>query len=409
MYMKILYIAYSCDPYCGSEDKIGWNVPFESAKKNQVYLITKTEHREHIKKYMSDNSVDNMKVYYVDIPTIYKKIFRSFFYSGRLNIWNKRVFPLAKKLCKTKGIDIIHQITPIEFRSIGNYGDIQNIKFVCGPLGGGEKIPHALKVYVKGHKKIIEIIRMYINQYSKVQLKISGKLKKCDYILFANKETKDFLLGNNYLLQKQKIMTEIAISNEDIIDPIREKNHIQLQFLIAGRLIYRKGHNLLLDALERIPEEYSYRCCIVGDGPEYEKIKKRCYKNQRLKNHVILKGNIPFEQMKREYTKTDVLIMPSLRETTGSVILEAMSQGIPVITIGEFGGRTLVNDRVGWLYDGKTKEEYIDNLKNILIECIKSPHVVYEKGEEAYQKAKQYTWNEKCKKYQLIYDTLLNK
>lgn len=45
---------------------------------------------------------------------------------------NRRVLPLAKKICADQKIDIIHQITPIEFRAIGDYGKIANIKFVCG-------------------------------------------------------------------------------------------------------------------------------------------------------------------------------------------------------------------------------------------------------------------------------------
>ena len=42
--MKILYVAYSCDPYNGSEDKFGWNIPYIYSKNNPkdiVYLITK--------------------------------------------------------------------------------------------------------------------------------------------------------------------------------------------------------------------------------------------------------------------------------------------------------------------------------------------------------------------------------
>ena len=41
--MNILYIAYSCNPFAGSEDKIGWCVPYESSKTNKVYVITKEE------------------------------------------------------------------------------------------------------------------------------------------------------------------------------------------------------------------------------------------------------------------------------------------------------------------------------------------------------------------------------
>ena len=38
-------------------------------------------------------------------------------YSERLNVWNRRVLP-RKKICADQKIDVIHQITPIEFRAI---------------------------------------------------------------------------------------------------------------------------------------------------------------------------------------------------------------------------------------------------------------------------------------------------
>ena len=56
------------------------------------------------------------------------------------------------------------------------------------------------------------------------------------------------------------------------------------------------------------------------------------------------------------------VIMPSIRETTGTVLLEAMSKGIPVITINKFGGATLFDENTGWLYEGNSKEEYIERI-----------------------------------------------
>ena len=138
--MNILYIAYSCAPDHGSEDKIGWNIPLESAKINTVFVITKEEQREYIEKYLGEHTVENIKFYYVDIPVVYKKVFRGFLYSARCNIWHRGAYQLAMEICQKEKIDLIHQITPVEFRSIGNYGKIPEAKFVCGPIGGAERI-----------------------------------------------------------------------------------------------------------------------------------------------------------------------------------------------------------------------------------------------------------------------------
>ena len=48
--MNILYIAYSCDPFNGSEDQIGWNIPFINSQdsENKIWVITKKEQKKNI-------------------------------------------------------------------------------------------------------------------------------------------------------------------------------------------------------------------------------------------------------------------------------------------------------------------------------------------------------------------------
>lgn len=204
-------------------------------------------------------------------------------------------------------------------------------------------------------------------------------------------------------------VTEVAVDINDIKRACSEKSeNKECVFLVAGRMIYRKGLDFLFDALTRIPAETKYQVRIVGDGPELEHLRRRCVENQNLSKHVNCMGAIPYVKMEKEYTSADVFIMPSIRETTGTVLLEAMSKGIPVITINKFGGATLFDENTGWLYEGNTKEEYIENLKKAILECITSPDEVVRRGKNARMKAEKYTWQEKNKKYQEIYLKLLN-
>lgn len=405
--MNILYIAYSCDPYQGSEDKIGWCVPAESAKTNRVYVITKEEHRASINRYLAENKIENIEFHFVDIPAFYKRIFNGFLYSGRLNIWNRRAFSVAKKICKEKNIEIIHQITPIEFRAIGDYGKIKNVKFVCGPLGGAEPVPGGLKDYIRGYE-LVEIMRALINCWCRFWLKMTGKLAHCDYVMFANRETRDYLMKDGRADCMDAVVTEIAINippRESCAEDSRTDK--KCTFLVAGRMIYRKGHELLLDTLTEIPDKLPYECRIVGGGPELEKLQHRCSGDAKLANHVVFTGAIPFREMENEYRKADVLIMPSIRETTGSVLLEAMSRGIPVITVNHFGGSAVLTNESGWLYDGENRESYIENLKDSIIDCVRNPEEVKRRGDNARKKAESYTWDKKNQYYQEIYWLLL--
>lgn len=396
--MNILYIAYSCSPYHGSEDKIGWNVPVECAKTNNVFVITKEEQREYTENYLKNKPVENIRFYYVDIPEIYKKIFAGQMYSGRLNIWNRRAFHIAKAICEKEKIDVIHQITPIEFRSIGDYGKIPAVKFVCGPIGGGVHIPRALYGYVKGHG-MVEAIRTAANWWYKQLFRITGKMKRIDDLLFVNRETADYLKDLLPKNQKQTIHTDIGIDTAELAGKRLGGRSGKCRFLVAGRLIYIKGHAFLLDALKRIPEGLDYECRIVGAGPERDKLQAKVQADAVLRERVVFTGAVAYQQMEQEYEQADVLILPSFREATGTVLLEAMSKGIPAITIGKFGGAELLDENSGWLYDGTDEESYIENLKNAVAECIQNLEEVKRRGINARKAAENYTWERKAEVY----------
>lgn len=403
--MKIIYIASAACPQSGSEEKIGWNVPLESAKTNDVILITKADGRVKIEEYLSKTNVGNMRIVYVDIPQIYKKIFKGPICSGRANIWHKRAVKRAREICENEKIDIIHQITHIEWRSIGDYGSIEGIKFVCGPVGGGEYIPEGLTSYAKGSRHW-EFIRKALNKYRWGYYKRSGTLDRCKRLLFVNQETKEFLAGlrkddgctqNVCMLETAVDRSEICIERNNI-----EKENNKRMFLVAGRLNYRKGHSFLLDALARLPHDLDYECNIVGSGPEEKKLKKKCAK-LNLGDKVIFRGSLPFEKMNEAYDSAEVLIMPSIRETSGAVLFEAASRGLAVITMGRFGAAQLFDSQSAFFYDGNSKEEYIENLKNTLELCIKDDSAVREKAQKAILVAQKHTWEEQLKIFNSIY------
>lgn len=404
--MNILYIAYSCSPFDGSEDKIGWSVPFESAKTNRVFVITKEEQREKIERYCADHSANGIQFFYVDIPASCKRIFTGFLYSGRLNVWNRRAMKVAREICAREKIDVIHQIAPVEFRSIGDYGRIPGVKFVCGPIAGGQMIPKALEAYT-GTGIRVERIRKWVNGWYRCGLRWSGKLKYCDYLLFANEETKTYLYGKSNPQGGWQVLTDVSVDSNGLIDPseIKAGKNGKCVFLVAGRLVYLKGHALLLDALARIPAELDYECRIVGAGPELENLRNRC-REYALEDKVIFMGEIPHTEMGAVYAAADVLVMPSFREATGSVLLEAMSKGLPVVTINRFGGAAIVDEAAGWLYDADTMEEFVGSLKDILVFCITHPNEVARRGIHARDLAARYTWEERLKFYQSVYESL---
>ena len=397
--MKIIYIAYSCNPYQGSEDKFGWKIPYQSfVNGNTVSIFTKPGSKPFIEKFEKINNV-KLNVYYIDIPKLCKKFFKGALYSIQLQIWNKHVFPIVKKLVDNDGYEIIHQINPIEFRSVGKYWKIKKAKFVCGPLGGGEKIPKGLRYYSR-FSFVSEGLRTIANIINKILKKKA--LKMCDALLFANKETQKYCGFNN---TNSICYSEVGCDEFDIDKKNYDKSD-KIIFLTCGRLVYRKGIEFLLDAIDGLDVSLPFELRIVGGGRQEKFLKKKMFRNKNS-SKISFVGKIPFVLTQEQYKNSDVFIFPSIRETTGSVILEAMALGLPVITIDSFGGALIVDENNGYMFKGRNRKEYIKSLRDIMQHCIENKNELMVKSEYAIKTASNMYWSNKYSFYNGIYIRLL--
>jgi rhamnosyl/mannosyltransferase len=100
--------------------------------------------------------------------------------------------------------------------------------------------------------------------------------------------------------------------------------------IFIGRLVAYKGLDILLRALERVPE---LRLDIVGAGPEAPRLRTLA-QALAITDRVRWYGEYPDEDLPRRMADADFLVLPSVtvEEMFGLVVLEAMAAGRPVIT-----------------------------------------------------------------------------
>jgi glycosyltransferase involved in cell wall biosynthesis len=107
------------------------------------------------------------------------------------------------------------------------------------------------------------------------------------------------------------------------------------------------------------------------------------------------------------------LVLPSLRESSGSQILEAASRGVPAIFFDFIGASTWFSDDSSLIVPTRNSLD-IDSLSfllsNTLSESITLPNEVYSlKCNKSLEIAKSNTWNQKAKALHKIYEAVLNR
>ncbi len=112
----------------------------------------------------------------------------------------------------------------------------------------------------------------------------------------------------------------------------------------VGRLTTEKNVHALLQIERKLISTgaKNYRFLIVGEGGQENWLRSHL---QKAEFTGVLRG----DALTAAYSRMDVLVFPSLTDTFGLVILEAMGSGVPVILSAETGKRVGVQDNVSGL------------------------------------------------------------
>ncbi len=138
--------------------------------------------------------------------------------------------------------------------------------------------------------------------------------------------------------------------------------------LFVGRLAAEKNVDFLLKAYEQVrlaaPETH---LLIVGDGPDRSRYEQMVAK-RGLSRHVTFTGFLDRPETIKLFGAADLFVFPSITDTQGIVVLEAMAAGTVPVAIDRFGPHDIIDDgRTGALTDLNI-EDFSGTISNLLHE-----------------------------------------
>ncbi|HEY3924485.1 MAG TPA: glycosyltransferase family 4 protein [Acidothermaceae bacterium] len=105
------------------------------------------------------------------------------------------------------------------------------------------------------------------------------------------------------------------------------------QLLCVAAVTRHKGHDVLLAALAAV-RDMSWHCVLVGAldrDREFADLLRRRADDAGIADRISFTGPRTGAELERAYAAADVLVVPSLGETYGMVVTEALARGVPVI------------------------------------------------------------------------------
>ena len=132
---------------------------------------------------------------------------------------------------------------------------------------------------------------------------------------------------------------DLALFHPQDREPVRRQLNVAGPTLLSvGNLIELKGHYLIIEALQALPE---YNLLIAGSGPDLAELTKRA-EDLQVADRVAFLGRVAHDELVNIYSAADILILASSREGWANVLLEAMACGTPAIATKVWGTAEVV-------------------------------------------------------------------
>jgi glycosyltransferase involved in cell wall biosynthesis len=387
--MKVLISALACNPYLGSENYFGWAAVRALARDHELWVLVSRRSQPDLQRAVAEGLVP------ASVHFVYAGEFQpwpSNRMRARLQSWreyqlfSRASLPVARQLHATVKFDVVHHVTYATWRVASPLGRL-GIPFVFGPIGGNEQFPARFFPMLSASAAAFELARMASNVVSRFSPAVRRSLQAAAHVFVANPETERLVTAVRgspdgvsrlsaafYSDAQAKGFSRFA-PGKNLDGPLR--------LFAAGNMEGRKGVALALAALARAKAagvKFHYR--VGAGGPEIAHLKKQTVQ-LGLSAEVEFAESLSGEAYQRELGRTHVFLLPSLRESAGLTMMEAMlAGGVPVVADGG-GPGFIVTEECGCKIPVVNRKQMVAQLADTLIAIDRDRKIILEKGRAA--------------------------
>ncbi|MEL6296939.1 MAG: glycosyltransferase family 4 protein [Pseudomonadota bacterium] len=354
--MKILLSAFSFGPGQGSEPGIGWNWALHAARQGHaVTVVTSSEYRDDIAAAASRGDIQpgvTIDIFMPDwLERAAKRLLRLLPEGLAWNLihvmWQRALVGHVQAAYAGADFDFAHHITlggarhPTVLHKAG-------IPLVVGPLGGGDRVPMALRKSFPMHGWLSDLARDVYNRAIAFDPMTRGAAHASLAYYARTEATRRLLPGP--LGEKTRVRLELGIDQQPAgarPEPPVATPGRPLRLVYAGRLTYLKGMHLGIRAIAAAVESGAdLRLTMAGDGRE-EQAWRGLAEDLGIADRITWLGRVSQGDLAEQYRAADALLFPSLRDASGNVVVEAMSHARPVICLALGGPNEIVTPDSG--------------------------------------------------------------
>ncbi len=261
------------------------------------------------------------------------------------------------------------------------------------------KAPHILRIQDVSAINRLYMQKIYADDMARTP-DLAAELRRERGFLFDERNQKrwrgEIELSDHFLVPSKIVAESLAYSGvepsqiftcpygtEFEVDRCRRRSGGRLEVVYVGSVTQMKGIFYLLEAVARLPEN-EFHLTVVGRYDAASELFRR------YKARVDFVGYVMHDEVKRYLSAADVFVFPSLGDSFGLSVLEALSHGLPVICSDHAGASdAIIDGENGFVVSVCSIDAIVEKLKY----CRDNAEFMESARVKAYATAERYTWD----------------
>ncbi len=306
---------------------------------------------------------------------------------------------IVRKLVQDHQIDIVHEPIPVSPK-LPSLIFGMGAPVVIGPMNGGIEYPPAFRFrQSRWVGKSVRVGRWLANFFNRL---LPGKLQ-AQTLIVANPRTKQALptgvRGTVIELVENGVDFSVWRSRVSGSRPA----DTPVRFVYIGRLVDWKAVDLLLEAFQPVSVKTGALLELIGEGSLRQDLEAQAA-NLGLSDQVIFTGWLSQAECAAKLEQADGLVLSSLLECGGAVVLEAMAMGLPVIATNWGGPVDYLDATCGILIEPASQEALVTGFTEAMLKLAESPELRSQLGKTGQKRVlEQFDWERKVDRMIEIY------
>jgi glycosyltransferase involved in cell wall biosynthesis len=358
--LRLLVSAFSAYSPFGSESLVGHHYARFLGRKHDVAFITcaPTDVTTEIPGVQSVRTIDLG-------GRDFNEVTRASLFS-----FEARQLPIAAGMM-LRGVDLIHRVNPCSIDDPTLLAFF-NRPLVIGPILASGDVPESFREVlwreIRHHKSTAAVWRrlQLRSRLSRLlfnpQRRTWTHLKKARAILVGSAQTLDRIPSRFH--SKCSPIVYAGVEHGVFTPPAEERSPSEgrVRLLWVGRLSPYKGIELLLRACGRLRSRREFTLTIIGRGTGfYEAFLKDLMARERISDIVTITPVVKREALVEQYRRHDIFCFPTLSDTYGIALLEAMSAGMAVAVSDVGGPREIVPEGAGLRVPARDPDQFVED------------------------------------------------